>query len=437
MKHYFLLVLMYLLLGLSAVGQQSPRGITELPITFHEGTGAFWMPLAGLGYDRTEDSNNPWLKTYEEVKGIPEEWTEVKKGHITLDMHQFVYQHYHAGNIAPEFYEQLQSSWNWTPDTTVLSKKPLKCSVVVVRGIDKEGKEILVVDRNNNGDVSDDIPFYPLKKEEKTDEAQIMQHAVYISYEQFRNDKAVPREVPLVIADVEHPEILFYAFPVYGSATLEDRELRINLGFTNMTYDAPGIYLWEDGKLKEGEKIPRDAMVGKEEYIQVNDKLYKNVGINKNKEVLLLEEVDKPKTELYSTQTGFRALPFEGERFDTKESLSLEQQKGKYVYLDFWAIWCGPCLQELPGMKTLYEELDKSKIEFIGVAGHSPAEGLQQVMEKSEITWPQLSSDEIVKLYNVNGFPTTFLIDPEGMIIAKDLRTEELKSKLKELGIYE
>jgi peroxiredoxin len=90
----------------------------------------------------------------------------------------------------------------------------------------------------------------------------------------------------------------------------------------------------------------------------------------------------------------------------------------------------------MPNLKTLYENTDRSKIEFLGIVGDSPAEGLEKMIERFGITWQQILSDEtnpIVKKYGVNSYPTTLLIDPEGIIIAKNLRGKALEDKIKEL----
>ncbi|MBN1820940.1 MAG: TlpA family protein disulfide reductase, partial [Prolixibacteraceae bacterium] len=103
---------------------------------------------------------------------------------------------------------------------------------------------------------------------------------------------------------------------------------------------------------------------------------------------------------------------------------------------DFWAVWCGPCIGELPQLKTMYDSLDKSKIEFLGVVGESPSDDLNNLIDNYSITWPQILSDDkndIIKKYGIQGYPTSLLINPEGIIIAKNLRGKQLENKIKEL----
>lgn len=111
----------------------------------------------------------------------------------------------------------------------------------------------------------------------------------------------------------------------------------------------------------------------------------------------------------------------------------MESLKGKYVLLDFWAVWCGPCIDEIPNLKKLYAAADKSQFEIIGIVGDSPSQSLEELIDKQGINWPQILSDEtneITKKYGINGYPTTFLLDKEGTIIAKNLRGTELEEKI-------
>jgi len=87
-------------------------------------------------------------------------------------------------------------------------------------------------------------------------------------------------------------------------------------------------------------------------------------------------------------------------------------------------------------LKEIYGNIDKSKFEIIGIVVDSPVETLRVMMDKFSITWPQVISDsnnQISNSYGVQSYPTTYLIDPNGIIIAKNLRGIELKNKINEL----
>ena len=118
-------------------------------------------------------------------------------------------------------------------------------------------------------------------------------------------------------------------------------------------------------------------------------------------------------------------------------SLSDYVGKGKYVLVDFWASWCGPCRKEMPMMVELYQKYNK-KLEIVGYSLDRDAEAWVKGMETLEMTWPQMSDiaywkSEPVKNYVVPHIPYTILIDPSGTIIARGLAGVELKNKLEEV----
>ncbi|MFD2999021.1 redoxin domain-containing protein [Pontibacter toksunensis] len=121
-------------------------------------------------------------------------------------------------------------------------------------------------------------------------------------------------------------------------------------------------------------------------------------------------------------------------------SKSLSSLRGKYVLIDFWASWCGPCRQENPNVVRMYNEY-KNKgegFEIFGVSLDQSREKWLQAIEKDKLTWPHVSDlqgwqSSAASLYNVTAIPQTVLVDPQGKIIAKGLRGPELEQKLASL----
>ena len=121
------------------------------------------------------------------------------------------------------------------------------------------------------------------------------------------------------------------------------------------------------------------------------------------------------------------------------EQISFSSLKGKYVLLDFWASWCGPCIEEFKTLKVLYAKYQgKAPFEILGVSTDKSEAAWKGALERQQLPWVQMRDgidDQSVAVtqFAVAALPTTYLIDPEGKIIAKNLRGKELEAYLVKL----
>lgn len=124
---------------------------------------------------------------------------------------------------------------------------------------------------------------------------------------------------------------------------------------------------------------------------------------------------------------------------DTKgKMVRLSSYRGKYLLLDFWASWCGPCRQESPNVVKAYQKFKGKKFDILSVSLDDSKDKWLAAIEKDKLTWTHVSDlkaweSSVVHLYQVEGIPTTFLLDPNGVVIARDLRGDALEQKLQEL----
>lgn len=112
--------------------------------------------------------------------------------------------------------------------------------------------------------------------------------------------------------------------------------------------------------------------------------------------------------------------------------------KSKYLLLDFWASWCGPCRRENPNIVKAYQEYKDKGFDIYGVSLDSSKSGWISAIEKDGLTWTNVSDlllwdSEPAKLYGVRAIPSNFLIDENGAIVAKNVKGEELHKTLNDL----
>lgn len=118
---------------------------------------------------------------------------------------------------------------------------------------------------------------------------------------------------------------------------------------------------------------------------------------------------------------------------------NLSSFKGKYVLLDFWASWCGPCVKEIPHLKEAYEKYHNKGFEIISVSIDRDRAKWLQALEKYQMPWVGLidnekQEDKITQtLYHVPTIPRTVLLDKDGVVIGGNYRGEALEAKLAEL----
>ena len=160
---------------------------------------------------------------------------------------------------------------------------------------------------------------------------------------------------------------------------------------------------------------------------ELKDALEKYPAFKKYERVNKLVEAAENKAR---TQPGNKFVDFEIANDSTVQRLSDYVGKGKYVLVDFWASWCGPCIRETKVIKEILQEYGPKGLQVLGVAVWDEPQNTLDAIEKHQLPWPQILNAQTVPtdLYGISGIPCIILFGPDGTIISRDKQDAELKA---------
>ncbi len=116
----------------------------------------------------------------------------------------------------------------------------------------------------------------------------------------------------------------------------------------------------------------------------------------------------------------------------TGKKVEIKDYKGKIIFLNFWATWCGPCKEEMPSLEVLHEKFKGEKFVLLTVSvDYEGLKPVQEFLNKQHYTFPVLldPNGEILDLFEVKGIPTTFIIDKKGRVIGRAIGPRDWKSQ--------
>lgn len=129
-----------------------------------------------------------------------------------------------------------------------------------------------------------------------------------------------------------------------------------------------------------------------------------------------------------ATSAGNKYVDFSVTYNDKEQKLSDYIVPGHWTIVDFWASWCGPCRREMPGIKALYDQYKSKGLNVVGVAVRDKPEDTLKAMEQEGVTWPVIlnAGPDVLQTYGIMGIPCIMLVNPDGVIVARDLFGSQL-----------
>lgn len=154
--------------------------------------------------------------------------------------------------------------------------------------------------------------------------------------------------------------------------------------------------------------------------------------------ILVMLEQRKEKEKIKAAFVPGAAFPDFDEKDMKGDPLSISKFKGRVVLVDFWATWCGPCVNELPVVQAAYEKYHGRGFEIIGISLDKDLARLKAFIETKQMNWPQYFDgkgwqNKLAVKYGIDSIPATFLLDREGRIVARNLRGSALEAELEKL----
>ncbi|WP_236139463.1 peroxiredoxin family protein [Mongoliitalea daihaiensis] len=309
--------------------------------------------------------------------------------------------------------------------TNLDSLRKMKRSCVrFVIGYDVNGSLLVRFDINQNDDFSDEKDYLFINSEGP----EFLTEMIYLPLDDFGKEEGTLSNIPIVFKFNQELGLFYYSVPIYGEGSLFNHQFKANFGFT----------LDPENQLSEIIFTHDTSKVLQDELLKMDKRIFRNRGVDLQNQSLNLERV-LVNFKIWSNHEDDYAPPFKGYEFTSGEEISSTLLQGKYVLMDFWGSWCGPCIAEIPNLKKAIAALREQNIIFLGIANDTK-KALNRAIVQHEIEWPQILSDRsnlILEKFNISNYPTTLLIGPDGKIIAENIHGESLAKYIQEqIEIY-
>lgn len=383
-----------------------------------------------------------------DLTGLPVDMDTVLYWSIYTNWKQNIYELHQRGGISDaEFAKRNISPEDYTLDN-------IRHSISACSGF-RNGKKIIVLDTNHNGDMSDETVVEldtAISFEERIGDDYKLTPWFRLEYDYYQDGEIYPlsatgRLDPFLYlinpADSLYPalQFSFQAFEQYrGTVRLGNKKYNLTAPRDWPSGDPGGIQFSNYGKLPSAQE---DAFLKVEigQKIFIDDSYYEIAGFDRRSNHLKIRPLPLPSGDQFiGGRVGMKAPEFQREALFSKETVRLGGKQERYTFIHAWGTWCGPCRADHPELVRLYQQYKDRDIHFVGLAVDSDPQKVTDYMQKEHMVWDNLffSRQEpgdpecpVTQLY-ITGYPTYLIVDKSGTIIFRG-EIPELKKEFEKL----
>lgn len=340
------------------------------------------------------------------IKGIPDSLKDIKKFFIPVNWTQAVFQAYKAGLVDNEFVKKrLKKN---IKDTTQCTKNNVKVYVTIITGKSKNGNKYSIIDSNNDYDMSNESVI-------SLNQDSFSKQPKKVLFENFINGKVIIDSTWMDFC-VTEPDILWVKICEQVSASI----VMDSLNYTMIAYPKDGFGNYDNAFFEITDNSSKKKQSFEtNQYAFLDNNYYKVYASTDGRTVSF--ELDSNALNKGSAQINMPAIPFKTISVNKDTIRFPKDFRGKYVLLDFWATSCPHCIHDIRNVYIdLYREYGGEKFEIIGI-GDDHENRIKKFIKQNRIPWIMVSDSKrkIQESYRVKFYPGLYLINPEGIIIAK------------------
>ena len=446
---------------LSAKIQPSGGSLSDTLIISLDQVKGFGPFSPSSGFLRELSGNNPWITATPEVTGIPDTLSDLRFFVRHMHFKQHAWQSWKAGLLDSSHVMSAFSIWG--ADTTRVTSQYLDLHVTIATGTDSGGRTRVII---SPGTDLSDATAHILPDTADTQTFPHFESMVVepIHFELFDGESVITVSSWYRVSGPVPFGIPGESAPMLIDGTYSHRRADLVPGLDNVPVFLQnefidGSYDYQKSRLFVGhpptdQPVTPSMMAGVGEYVMIGGESYRfdDVRID-GSQIRLVREPDLAAQT--GTQPGLRAPELRGEVFapvpqsqagmdpestgqagtdPASTEIDIGKMRGKWVFLDFWGTWCPPCIDEMPYLKEVWRLFRDDGFAMVGIA-YDESDKLSQFLEEWGIEWPQILEEqrgpnEILRTWGVLGFPSTFLLDEDGIVRYRQLRHYELERTL-------